>query len=58
MHVVILKLDFRKAFDSANWEALNLVLRAHGFGSTICRWIAAILSTRKIAALLNGVPRR
>jgi hypothetical protein len=53
---VVLKLDFRKAFDSVNWEALDVVLRARGFGSTFCWWIAAILSTGKTVVLLNEVP--
>jgi hypothetical protein len=55
---VVLKLDFKKAFDSVNWEALDAVLRARGFGSTFRGWILAILSTGKTAVLLNGVPGR
>jgi hypothetical protein len=47
MPAVVLKLDFRKAFDSVNWEALDAKLHAQGFGSTFCGWIAAILSMRK-----------
>jgi hypothetical protein len=52
----VLKLDFKKAFDSVNWEALDAVLRARGFGSTFRGWISAILSTGKTAVLLSGVP--
>jgi hypothetical protein len=53
---VVLMLEFRKAFDSVNWEALDAVLRARGFGATFCGWISAILSSGKTAILLNGIP--
>jgi hypothetical protein len=55
---VVLKLDFRKAFDSVNWEAPDAILDACWFGATFRGWITAILSTGKTAILLNGVPGR
>lgn len=55
---VVLKLDFRKAFDSVNWEALDAVLESRGFGSVFRGWISAALSSGRTAILLNGVPGR
>jgi hypothetical protein len=54
----ILKLDFRKAFDSVDWGALDRILRARGFGDLWCSWIRAILESGRTAILLNGVPGR
>jgi hypothetical protein len=42
----VLKLDFRKAFDSVNSEALDTLA---GVWSNYCGWIMAILSTGKTA---------
>jgi hypothetical protein len=54
----VLKLDFRKAFDSVDWGALDRILRARGFGDLWCSWIRAILESGRTAILLNGVPGR
>ena len=54
----MLKLDFRKAFDSVNWDALDMILEARGFGCLFRGWVRAILATGKNAVLLNGVPGR
>jgi hypothetical protein len=55
---IVLKLDFRKAFDSVDWAALDRILRARGFGDVWCSWIRAILESGRTAVLLNGVPGR
>lgn len=55
---VVLKLDFRKAFDSVNWDRLDSILAIRGFDKTWRRWVRQILSTGKTAVLLNGVPGR
>jgi hypothetical protein len=55
---VVLKLDFKKAFDSVNWEALDAILEARGYGCTFRGWVSAALSTGRTAVLLNGVPGR
>jgi exonuclease III len=55
---IVLKLDFRKAFDSVDWSALDCILHARGFGDKWCSWIRAILETGRTAVLLNGVPGR
>jgi hypothetical protein len=48
---VVLKLDFKKAFDSVNWEALDAILEARGFGCTFWGWVSAALSTGRTAVL-------
>jgi hypothetical protein len=53
---VALKLDFRKAFDSIEWAALDLVLSAKNFPTKWREWIRNILTTGQTAVLLNGSP--
>lgn len=49
-------MDFRKAFDSVSWEALDAILAARGFGDQWHAWMNTLLSTGRAAILLNGVP--
>ena len=53
---IVLKLDFRKAFDSVNSDALITILRHRGFPPKWCDWLLDILHTGKTAILLNGIP--
>lgn len=53
---ISLKLDFRKAFDSIEWDALDLILLAKNFPSIWCLWIKHILQSSQTAVLLNGTP--
>jgi len=54
----VLKLDFKKAFDSVDWRSLDLILCARGFDAHWRRWVSTILHTGKTSVLLNGVPGR
>jgi hypothetical protein len=54
---MVIKLDFRKAFDSISWKSLQKILKHRGFPRRFRRWIKDILKTGKTAILLNGVPR-
>jgi hypothetical protein len=56
--LVVLKLDFMKAFDSIDWRSLRLVMEARGFPEPWCDWLDAIFSSSRSAVLLNGVPGR
>lgn len=53
---VILKLDFKKAFDKVNWDFLYDALRHMNFGSKWIMWTKSIFETIRIAVLVNGSP--
>jgi mannosylglycoprotein endo-beta-mannosidase len=53
---MVIKLDFRKAFDSISWKSLQKILKYRGFPRRFRYWIKDILKTGKTAILLNGVP--
>ena len=52
--IIILKLDFEKAFDKVEHPALLLILQQLGFGQRWIRWIKDIVETGTPAVLLNG----
>jgi len=54
----VLKLDFKKAFDSVEWSSLDAILRVRGYDSRWRSWISNILTSGKTAVMLNGVPGR
>jgi hypothetical protein len=54
--VIILKLDFAKAFDMVEHEAILQVMRHKGFNDKWLKWSTDFLSTGHSAILLNGVP--
>lgn len=53
---VALKLDFRKAFDSIEWQALDTILEAKNFAPRWRQWVQDILNPSQTAVLLNGTP--
>jgi hypothetical protein len=56
--MVILKLDFEKAFDKLEHAAVTDILRHKGFGDKWIHWISMILGYGTSQVLLNGVPGR
>jgi hypothetical protein len=54
--IIILKLDFAKAFDTIEHEAILQVMKHMGFNDLWLRWIKEILSTGTSSILLNGIP--
>jgi hypothetical protein len=55
---VILKLDFKKAFDNVEHHAIMEILKYKSFGSKWQHWIDMILKYGTSSILLNGVPRK
>lgn len=53
---IVLKLDFRKAFDSVDWEALDCIMQAKGFPPQWSHWIHLLNVSSQTAVMLNGVP--
>jgi hypothetical protein len=54
--VVILKLDFAKAFDTIEHQAILNICRCWGFDDRWLCWVQKIFSTGFSSVLLNGVP--
>lgn len=52
---MVLKLDFRKAFNSVSWDVLNNILVVRGFRDRWRAMVCSLLNTGKTAVLLNGV---
>jgi hypothetical protein len=55
-NIIILKLDFEKAFDTVEHVAIIQVMRHLGFPQRWLTWVQHILSSGSSAVLLNGVP--
>jgi hypothetical protein len=54
--MVILKLDFAKAFDTIEHQAILKILQCWGFDERWLGWVKSIFSTGFSSVLLNGVP--
>lgn len=54
--IIIFKIDFEKAFDKVDYNAILYMLKHLGYGEKWIRWIKLILSTTSASVILNGVP--
>lgn len=55
---MILKLNFEKAFDMVEHEAILRILKANGFDQKWISWIKQFLSSGSSYVLLDGGPGR
>lgn len=51
---LILKADFKKAFDSINWSFILQCLKVHGIPPVWITWVESVLSSSHSAVLVNG----
>jgi hypothetical protein len=56
--IIILKLDFEKAFDMVEHEIILKMFQAKGFFSKWTTWIKYVLSSITSQVLLNQVPSK
>jgi hypothetical protein len=54
--IVILKLDFAKAFDTVEHQAIMKILSCQGYDDRLMHWMSMIISSGTSSVLLNGVP--
>jgi len=54
--IVILKLDFEKAFDKVEHQVIIQVMKHKGFPDKWIKWIENILGSGTSSILLNGIP--
>ncbi|GJY72569.1 RNA-directed DNA polymerase, eukaryota, reverse transcriptase zinc-binding domain protein [Tanacetum coccineum] len=56
--LLLLKVDFEKAFDIVNWDFLHDIMAQMGFGVKWRKWIGSCLSSATISVLINGSPSK
>jgi len=54
--IIILKLDFEKAFDKVEHELMIQIMQSKGFPDRWVTWMKMIFGSGTSAVLLNGVP--
>jgi hypothetical protein len=54
--MVILKLDFKNAFDKIEHRAIMEIMEGKGFGHKWMQWMQMIMASGTSTILLNGVP--
>lgn len=52
--LLLLKVDFTKAFDCINWDFLEACMRKMNFSTTWRMWIKGCLNSATISVLVNG----
>jgi hypothetical protein len=56
--IIVLKLDFEKAFDRMEHAAMLQLMRAKGFGNTWLSWMNSIFQSGTSLVLINVVPSK
>ncbi|CAM8953600.1 unnamed protein product [Rhodiola kirilowii] len=55
---LVIKLDFRKAYDSVSWEFLRAIQESLGFGDKWILWMHECYSSASLSILVNGSPSK
>jgi hypothetical protein len=55
LNIILLKLDFAKAFDTIDYAAMIKIMKQMGFDAKWLGWIETIYSSDK-SSIFNGVP--
>jgi hypothetical protein len=50
---ILLKLDFKKAYDKINWSFLFETLKQRGFCETWCKWIEKVVDSGTLSVKVN-----
>jgi retron-type reverse transcriptase len=56
--IILLKLDFAKAFDTIDHSAMLKIMKQMGFDDKWIKWLTVIFQSGMSSVLLNGVPGR
>jgi len=54
--LLLFKVDFKKAYDSVDWNYLDIVLRRLNFPILWRKWMMECISTLTVSVLVNGSP--
>jgi retron-type reverse transcriptase len=55
---VILKIDFKKAYDKIKWPFVRQVLEMKGFSNRWCKWIESIIQGGHVGIKINDQVRK
>ncbi|GJU81834.1 RNA-directed DNA polymerase, eukaryota [Tanacetum coccineum] len=58
LKLLLFKFDFKKAFDSVNWNFFLDIMRQMGFSIKWRKWMFACLSSASISVMVNGSPSK
>ncbi|KAL9691204.1 hypothetical protein QQ045_011623 [Rhodiola kirilowii] len=53
---LVIKLEFKKAYDSVSWEYLRSIHESLGFGAKWMDWMFECVSTARLSIVINGSP--
>ncbi|XP_050222134.1 uncharacterized protein LOC126672228 [Mercurialis annua] len=54
--VIMVKLDFKKAFDSVSWSFIISMLKRMNFDEVWINWISSLFKSSQLSVLINGSP--